>query len=66
MPRGIYKDPTLKRGFQLLDPDKHREIAAKGGKTAHLEGVAHQWNSQTAREAAAKSQAVRRAKKQVA
>jgi general stress protein YciG len=37
-----------------MDPAKQREIASKGGKAAHQQGVAHQWTSDEAREAGRK------------
>ena len=48
---------TLKksiRGFAAMDQEKQREIARKGGKAAHEQGVAHEWSSQEAREAGKK------------
>lgn len=43
-----------RRGFAAMDPEKQREIAKRGGKTAHEKGTAHQWNSEEARAAGAK------------
>lgn len=40
-----------KRGFASMDPDKQREIASQGGKSAHANGNAHEWDSEEAREA---------------
>ena len=37
-----------------MAPDKQREIAAKGGRMAHVKGVAHEWSSQEARSAGRK------------
>ena len=37
-----------------MDQEKQREIARKGGKAAHEQGVAHEWSSQEAREAGKK------------
>lgn len=37
-----------------MDPEKQREIASKGGRAAHQQGVAHEFNSQEAREAGRK------------
>ena len=37
-----------KRGFAAMDPSKQREIASKGGKSAHAQGAAREWNSETA------------------
>lgn len=42
------------RGFASMDKDKQREIASKGGRTAHEKGVAHEWTSNEAREAGRK------------
>lgn len=40
-----------KRGFAAMSPEKRREIASKGGRTAHALGKAHQWNTESARAA---------------
>jgi general stress protein YciG len=51
------KDPSGKksiRGFAAMDQEKQREIARKGGRAAHEQGVAHEWSSQEAREAGKK------------
>lgn len=37
-----------------MDAEKQREIARKGGRAAHEQGVAHQWSSDEAREAGKK------------
>jgi len=37
-----------------MDPAVQREIASKGGKAAHAQGVAHEFNSEEAREAGRK------------
>jgi hypothetical protein len=37
-----------------MSPDKRREIASKGGRTAHETGMAHQWDSDEARAAGKK------------
>ena len=42
------------RGFASMDRSKQREIASKGGKVAHLKGVAHEWTPEEAREAGRK------------
>lgn len=44
-----------------MDPQRVREIASLGGRTAHQQGRANTWNPQTAREAALRSVEVRRA-----
>ena len=43
-----------KKGFAGMDPDRQREIASQGGKSAHASGKAHQWDSNEAREAGRK------------
>ena len=43
-----------RRGFAAMDPARQREIARQGGQVAHKLGVAHQWNSDEAREAGRK------------
>lgn len=45
---------TSNRGFGSMDPDKQREIAAKGGRAAHEKGTAHEFSSEEAREAGRK------------
>lgn len=42
------------QGFALLDPDRIREIASKGGKAAHAQGTAHKFTSEEARAAGVK------------
>jgi uncharacterized protein len=42
------------RGFAAMDAEKQKEIARKGGRAAHEQGVAHEWSSQEAREAGKK------------
>lgn len=54
---------TRQRGFSLMDPEYQREIASLGGRAAHKNGSAHQWNSETAREAGRKGAAVRAQKR---
>jgi uncharacterized protein len=52
---------TASRGFGALDSDVQREIASRGGKAAHEAGVAHEFDSDEAREAGRKGgQAVSR------
>jgi len=43
-----------KRGFASMNAEQKREIARKGGKTAHALGVAHTWTSEQARAAGKK------------
>ncbi|HEV2404720.1 MAG: KGG domain-containing protein [Ktedonobacterales bacterium] len=42
------------RGFASMDPQKQREIASKGGRAAHVQGTAHEWDSEEARQAGRK------------
>ena len=44
----------LDRGFALMERDKQRSIASKGGKAAHQKGTAHQWTTEEARAAGRK------------
>jgi len=37
-----------------MDAEKQREIASKGGRTAHAIGAAHEWSTAEAREAGRK------------
>lgn len=37
-----------------MNSEKQREIARKGGRAAHEQGVAHEWSSHEAREAGKK------------
>jgi hypothetical protein len=48
-----------KRGFALLDPEKMKQVAALGGRTAHAAGRAHQFSREEARAAARRSVEVR-------
>lgn len=38
-----------KRGFAVMSPELRKKIASKGGKAAHLLGVAHEWTPEEAR-----------------
>ena len=42
------------RGFAAMDQEKQKDIARKGGRAAHEQGVAHEWSSSEAREAGKK------------
>lgn len=44
-----------RRGFAGMDPERQREIARKGGRTAHELGLAHEFTPEEARHARAKS-----------
>jgi hypothetical protein len=43
-----------RRGFALMDPERQREIARKGGKAAHEQGRAHEFTPDEARAAGRK------------
>ena len=45
---------TSNRGFASMDEDKQRAIAAEGGRAAHAQGTAHEFDSEEAREAGRK------------
>ena len=42
------------RGFASMDESKQREIASRGGRTAHAQGTAHKFSPEEAREAGRK------------
>lgn len=42
------------RGFASMDASKQREIASRGGRTAHAQGTAHKFSPEEAREAGRK------------
>lgn len=42
------------RGFASIPRERQRKIASLGGRTAHLNGTAHQWDSREAAEAGRK------------
>ena len=42
------------RGFAAMSPERQRQIASEGGRAAHRQGVAHEWNSEEARKAGRK------------
>lgn len=46
--------PKSQRGFAVMDEEKQREIARKGGKAAHEKGTAHEFTPDEAREAGKK------------
>jgi general stress protein YciG len=54
-----------KRGFAALDPEARRAISSKGGKSAHAQGVAHQWTSEKAAAAGRKGGAVTRERRRI-
>jgi uncharacterized protein len=64
---GENRSRTSKRGFASMDPAKQKEIASKGGRAAHQQGVAHEWSSEEARAAGRKGgEAVSRNKEHMA
>ena len=61
LPAPANQSPTLgsatsakPRGFALMAPEAHREIARLGGRAAHARGVAHKFSVYEAREAGRK------------
>lgn len=52
-----------KRGFASMDSEKQKVIAGKGGRSAHKNGTAHEWNKLEARDAGIKGAASRHSKK---
>jgi uncharacterized protein len=38
-----------KRGFASMDRERLRELARRGGRAAHAQGKAHEWDSEQAR-----------------
>jgi len=57
------QETKSRRGFANLDAERRREIASQGGRAAHQQGVAHQWNSEEAAAAGKKGgQASRRSR----
>jgi general stress protein YciG len=45
---------VLLRGFAAMDPERQRQIASQGGRTAHERGTAHQFTVDEARAAGRK------------
>jgi hypothetical protein len=52
-----------KQGFAVMSLEKRKEIARKGGLSAHKKGVAHQWTSKEAAAAGRKGASNRWPKK---
>lgn len=42
------------RGFAAMSAEKQKQIASEGGRAAHRQGVAHEWNTEEARRAGRK------------
>jgi general stress protein YciG len=55
-----------KRGFAGMDPDLQRQISRKGGKSAHTQGVAHEFTPAEARIAGRKGSAAMHRKRREA
>lgn len=43
-----------RRGFAAMSSERQREIASQGGRAAHQQGVAHEWNKDEAKAAGRK------------
>ena len=43
--------PKKPKGFATMSKERNAEIAAAGGKVAHLKGVVYKWSSEGARAA---------------
>lgn len=56
-------DNRSKRGFGSMSQEKKREIASKGGKSAHVLGTAHEWTSEEAQVAGRKGGQISRRRK---
>jgi len=50
---GVSAEVTL-RGFQLMSPERRRQVARAGGRAAQASGAAHRWSSEEARVAGQK------------
>lgn len=46
--------PKKKRGFAAMDPERRKEIAGRGGKSAHQQGKAHRFTREEAQVAGSK------------
>lgn len=44
-----YVKPKCKRGFASMDPEKHRQIASKGGRASHEKGTGHEFTPEEAK-----------------
>ena len=54
----VAKVAPRKQGFAAMDPEQHKEIARRGGQTAHRLGKAHTFTPEQAREAGQKGGSV--------
>jgi len=48
------EEHASRRGFACMDPTLVRELARRGGRSAHQRGVAHEFTSEEARAAGRK------------
>ena len=48
------KPAKKRRGFAAMSTEKQREIASRGGRSAHIKGTAHQFTTEEARSAGIK------------
>lgn len=53
------------QGFASMPKDRQREIASKGGRAAHQQGTAHEWDSEEARLAGRKGGLSRKTQEEV-
>ena len=51
---GVTLSPKKPRGFATWTPEKRREVASRGGKSAQEAGTGHSFTSETGREAGKK------------
>ncbi len=56
--------PKQRRGFAVIDKEKMRQVASRGGRTAHAHGLAHKFTSEKAREEGRKSGALNAANRE--
>jgi len=54
----IYLEQKTKRRFASMEPERRRLIASKGGKIAHEQGLAHEWDKEEAKKAGRKGGSV--------
>lgn len=64
MPITDTSNNIARRGFASMHPDRRKEVAQRGGKSAHAQGKAHKWTSEEAQEAGRKGGSVSRRRKQ--
>ena len=50
----VTEKPKRQKGFAMMDPDKRRAVARKGGQVAHELGRAHEFTHEEAQEAGKK------------